>query len=157
MKPTLMRTFLPMLSFLAAAAMPSTGQTSQAPKPAAVPMQVYKTPTCGCCGKWVDHVKLAGFAPEVHDMPDVTPVKAKGGVPRALQSCHTALVGGYVIEGHVPADLVQRLLREKPKVAGIAVPGMPAGSPGMEMGDRKDTYDVVAFTVDGRTSVYATR
>ena len=157
MKPTLMRTFLPLLSFLATAAMPSTGQTSQAPKPAPVPMQVYKTPTCGCCGKWVEHVKLAGFAPEVHDMPDVAPVKAKAGLPRALQSCHTALVGGYVIEGHVPADLVQRLLREKPKVAGIAVPGMPVGSPGMEMGDRKDPYDVVAFTIDGRTSVYATR
>ena len=157
MNPTLSRTFLPLLSLLATAATPQTGQTSQASKPALVPMQVYKTPTCGCCGKWVEHVKQAGFAPEVDDMPDVAPVKAKAGVPRALQSCHTALVGGYVIEGHVPADLVHRLLREKPPVAGIAVPGMPAGSPGMEMGDRKDPYEVIAFTKDGTTSVYATR
>jgi hypothetical protein len=157
MKPTLLLMFLPLLSLLATAATPSTGQTSRAGKPAPVPMQVYKTPTCGCCGKWVEHVKQAGFAPEVHEMPDVTPVKTKAGLPRALQSCHTALVGGYVIEGHVPADVVQRLLKEQPKVAGIAVPGMPAGSPGMEMGDRKDPYEVLAYTTDGRTSVYATR
>jgi len=156
MTPTLLRTFLP-LSLLAVAATPPIGKTSQAREPAPVPMQVYKTPTCGCCGKWVEQMKQAGFAPEVHDMPDVSPVKAKAGLPRALQSCHTALVGGYVVEGHVPGDLVHRLLKEKPKVAGIAVPGMPVGAPGMEMGDRKDPYDVLAFSKDGSTSVFATR
>jgi hypothetical protein len=133
------------------------GQAGQGRTGAAVPMQVYKTPTCGCCAKWVEHVKLAGFAPEVHDMPDVSPIKAKVGLPRGLQSCHTALVGGFVVEGHVPADLVQRLLKEQPKIAGVAVPGMPIGSPGMEMGDRKDAYEVIAFTKDGTTSVYAKR
>ena len=133
------------------------GQADRVRTGAAVPMQVYKTPTCGCCAKWVEHVKLAGFAPEVHDMPDVSPIKAKVGLPRGLQSCHTALVGGFVVEGHVPADLVQRLLKEQPKIAGVAVPGMPIGSPGMEMGDRKDAYEVIAFTKDGTTSVYAKR
>ena len=160
MKPTLLRTFLPLLPLVAIAATPLAGQTgraSSASTAAPLAMQVYKTPTCGCCAKWVEHMKVAGFSPEVHDMPDVSPVKAKVGLPRALQSCHTALVGGYVIEGHVPADLVQRLLKEKPKVAGIAVPGMPVGSPGMEMGDRKDPYDVIAFAKDGSTSVYAKR
>ena len=90
-------------------------------------------------------------------MPSVAPVKDKARVPAALRSCHTALVQGYVVEGHVPAETVQRLLREKPKLAGIAVPGMPIGSPGMEMGDRKDPYDVVAFTPDGITSTYEKR
>ena len=123
-------------------------------KAAPIPMKVYKSPTCGCCQKWVEHVKAAGFAPEVEDMPSVTPVKDKSNVPAPLRSCHTALVGGYVVEGHVPVETVQRLLREKPKVAGIAVPGMPVGSPGMEMGDRKDPYEVVAFTADGKTTVY---
>jgi hypothetical protein len=154
---TLMRTFLPVLPLLALGAAPLTGQAARTSNPPAVAMQVYKTPTCGCCAKWVDHMKLAGFAPEVHDMPDVSPVKAKVGLPPTLQSCHTALVDGYVIEGHVPADLVQRLLKEKPKVAGIAVPGMPVGSPGMEMGGRKDPYEVIAFTKEGTTSVYAKR
>ena len=157
MTPTLIRTFLPLLPLVAIAATPLTGQTGRESKPAPVAMQVYKTPTCGCCAKWVEHVKLAGFAPQVHDMPDVSPMKAKVGLPPGLQSCHTALVGGYIIEGHVPVDLVQRLLTEKPKVAGLAVPGMPVGSPGMEMGDRKDPYDVFAFTKEGTTSVYAKR
>jgi hypothetical protein len=126
-------------------------------KGAPIPMKVYKSPTCGCCQKWVEHVKAAGFAPEVEDMPSVTPVKDKSNVPAALRSCHTALVGGYVVEGHVPVETVQRMLREKPKVAGIAVPGMPVGSPGMEMGDRKDPYEVVSFPADGKTSVYEKR
>jgi hypothetical protein len=127
---------------------------AQTPKPVA--MTVYKSPTCGCCAKWVEHMRANGFEATVSDMPDVTPVKDKQGVPTTLRSCHTALVGGYAIEGHVPADLVKKLLKEKPAAAGIAVPGMPMGSPGME-GATKDTYNIVLFDKAGKTSVYATR
>jgi len=136
---------------------PASAQAARAAKTAATKMEIYKTATCGCCGKWVEHMKAAGFTPAVHDVPDVTPIKTKAGVPANLQSCHTALVGGYVIEGHVPADVIQKLLAEKPKVAGIAVAGMPAGSPGMEQGARTDPYEVIAFTAEGKTSVYAKR
>jgi hypothetical protein len=132
-------------------------QAPGAGKSMAAAMQVYKTPTCGCCGKWVEHVKTAGLTAEVHDMADVSPVKSKARVPADLQSCHTAFIAGYVVEGHVPADVIQKLLKEKPAVAGIAVPGMPIGSPGMEQGDRKDPYEVIAFTKDGKRSVYAKR
>ena len=90
-------------------------------------------------------------------MPDVAPVKHEHGLPDHLASCHTALVDGYVVEGHVPADVIRRMLRERPQVAGIAVPGMPAGSPGMEMGGRKDPYDIMAFARNGTVSVYETR
>lgn len=124
-----------------------------APKPAAV--TVFKDPNCGCCALWVEHLRKHAFAVTVRDTSDLAGIKRTGRVPQALQSCHTAFVDGYVIEGHVPATDVQRLLAEKPKVAGIAVPGMPIGSPGMEMGARKDRYDVVAFTRDGMTSVFA--
>ncbi len=117
---------------------------------------VYKTPTCGCCAKWVDHLKAAGFQVRVHDQDDLTETKATLGVPRALGSCHTAVVGSYVIEGHVPADLIQRILKERPSVRGLAVPGMPAGSPGME-GGRRDRYEVLTFDRQGKTTVYAAR
>jgi hypothetical protein len=129
------------------------------PAPAAnLPVTVYKSPTCGCCAKWNDHMKAAGFAVTSNDLPDVAPLKNKHGVPLEARSCHTALVGGYVVEGHVPADVVKKLLRERPAIAGIAAPGMPVGSPGMEMPDgRKDTYQIVAFDKAGKTSVYATR
>lgn len=121
-------------------------------------MVVYKTPSCGCCRAWVDHVQAAGFAVEVRDMPDVAPVKTEHGLPGHLASCHTAIVDGYVVEGHVPADVIRRMLRERPQVAGIAVPGMPMGSPGMEVpGGRKDPYDIIAFSRDGKVSVYETR
>ena len=156
MRPTMMRTALLCLPILAATAVPSSGQAAATARPATA-MQVYKTPTCGCCAKWVEHVKAAGFAPDVHEMADVSPVKTKAGVPAALQSCHTALVEGYVIEGHVPADVIRQLLREKPRLAGLAVPGMPIGSPGMEQGARVDPYEVIAFTKDGKTSTYARR
>jgi hypothetical protein len=115
---------------------------------------IYKSPTCGCCAKWVDHVKAAGFTTEVHDVADVEAIKTKHGVPAELFSCHTVLVEGYVVEGHVPADVITKLLKEKPKVVGIAAPGMPAGSPGMEVGTRKDPYKIIAFTKDGKTSVF---
>lgn len=119
---------------------------------------VYKSPTCGCCSDWVEHMQQAGFEVEAHDVNDLSDVKARLGVFPQHQSCHTATVGDYVVEGHVPADLVKKLLEERPEVAGLAVPGMPRGSPGMEMPDgTKDSYDVIAFTSDGRTAVYANR
>lgn len=118
---------------------------------------VYKTPTCGCCSKWVDHLKAAGFQVKIVDMDDLTEIKQASGVPMRLRTCHTALVGGYVVEGHVPADLIKKVLAEKPQAAGIAVPGIPAGSPGMEVGTQKDAYDVLLFDKTGKTSVYAHR
>ncbi|HVH13503.1 MAG TPA: DUF411 domain-containing protein [Longimicrobium sp.] len=136
---------------------PQAAATAEPTKGPPVRMVVYKTPTCGCCRSWVEHVEAAGFQVEVHDMPDVTPVKNEHGLPQHLASCHTAVVDGYVIEGHVPADVIRRLLSERPQVAGIAVPGMPVGSPGMEMGSRKDPYDVIAFARDGKVSVFESR
>jgi hypothetical protein len=122
-----------------------------------IPIAVYKTPTCGCCKEWVAHLTKNGFAPTVHDLDDLAPTKAALGVPRALESCHTAIVGRYVVEGHVPADVIKKLVSDAPKgIAGLAVPGMVQGSPGMETG-RKEPFDVVAFTRDGKTSVYARR
>jgi hypothetical protein len=117
---------------------------------------VYKSPTCGCCAKWVEHVKKAGFAVTVKDVSNVGEVKLANGVPADLASCHTALVAGYVVEGHVPADVMQKLLKEKPAVAGIAVAGMPMGSPGME-GNYSDRYNIVAFEKSGKQRVYASR
>jgi hypothetical protein len=102
-------------------------------------------------------VKQAGFAVTVRDIADMASVKASFGVPDALGSCHTAKVGPYVVEGHVPADLIKRLLREQPAGRGLAVPGMPMGSPGMEQGGRKDAYDVLLFDKAGKTKVYASR
>lgn len=126
--------------------------------PAAGPatLTVYKSPTCGCCAKWVDHVKAAGFGTVVHDDDDVDTVKNNLGVPQALRSCHTAQVGKYVIEGHVPAADIVRLLKDRPKVAGLAVPGMPASSPGMAVpGAPHQPFEVVAFQLDGSTELYA--
>ena len=117
---------------------------------------VYKSPTCNCCAKWVRHMKQAGFTVEVRNRSNINPIKTESGVPQSLQSCHTALVGDYVVEGHVPADLVQRLVQEKPDIKGLAVPGMPMGSPGME-GPRKEDYDVFSIGHDGNADVYARR
>ena len=96
------------------------------------PITVFKSPSCGCCGKWVEYMRSHGFTVATRDMEDLEAIKKMAGVPDGLQSCHTATVGGYVVEGHVPVEAVRRLLRERPKTRGIAVPGMPAGSPGME-------------------------
>lgn len=117
---------------------------------------VYKSPTCGCCTDWVTHLEKHGFKVSAHDVMDMGPIKDQAGVSPALESCHTAVVDGYVIEGHVPADVIVRLLKERPQVAGLAVPGMPMGSPGME-GPYKERYDVVTFTRDGQTQVYESR
>lgn len=130
-------------------------KASAAGKPA---VTVFKSPTCGCCIKWVELVRAGGFPVTVKDHDDLTPIKQANGVPVELQSCHTALVEGYVVEGHVPVDLIDRLLRERPAIAGIAVPGMPIGSPGMEVpGHAAERYQVMAFDRAGRTSVYASR
>jgi hypothetical protein len=118
---------------------------------------VYKTATCGCCSKWVDHMRAQGFQVKTEDVDNISRVKETHGVPSAIGSCHTSLVGGYVIEGHVPGDAVHRLLREKPKVTGIAVPGMPAGSPGMEVPGRKDAYNILTFDKSGQTAVFEKR
>ena len=120
---------------------------------------VYKTPTCGCCRTWVTHARsvFPGADIKTLDMTDLSEVKARLGVPAALQSCHTVVSGPYVFEGHVPADLIKRFLDERPKAVGLAVPGMPAGSPGMEMGGYKDPYDVLLFDKSGKTRVYAKR
>jgi hypothetical protein len=121
---------------------------------APTPLTVYKTPTCGCCGKWVEHMQAHGFAATTTNLPDLAEIKAKNGVPARLVSCHTSLVGGYVIEGHVPAEDIRRLLKERPKIAGLAAPGMPAGSPGMDV-PNAPAYDVIAFDKDGATHVFA--
>lgn len=122
----------------------------------AVDVVVYKSPTCGCCKNWISHLEKNGLSVEVHNRRDMSPIKSELGVPRHLQSCHTATVGGYVVEGHVSAEDIVRLLKEKPAIKGLAVPGMPMGSPGME-GPRQDAYDVLTFRENGRTSVYASR
>jgi len=116
-------------------------------------VSVFKTKTCGCCGKWVDHLKANGFAVTVQDVPSTAEYRKKYGVPDNLQSCHTATVGGYSIEGHVPAADIHRLLKSKSKGRGLAVSGMPMGSPGME-GARKDAYSVLLFQDDGRVSTF---
>lgn len=127
----------------------------QADNSKAETLAVYKSPTCGCCVKWIDHMEDHGYSVESHDMNDVTPIKKDHGVPINLRSCHTTLVNGYVIEGHVPSHVVDKLLKEMPEdIAGIAVPGMPMGSPGME-GPNPVSYEVIAFNDAGQTKVYA--
>jgi hypothetical protein len=116
-------------------------------------IEVYKSATCGCCHLWVEHLRANGFTVKTHDVANPSDYREKFGVPSALGSCHTAMVGGYAIEGHVPAQEIKRLLAERPKAKGLAVPGMPLGSPGME-GSRKDPYDVLLIQADGRHKVY---
>jgi hypothetical protein len=117
---------------------------------------VFKDPSCGCCAKWVEHLKQNGFTVKVIESNNLDEIKSQNHVPRQARSCHTALVNGYAIEGHVPASDVQRLLKEHPAVAGLAVPGMPIGSPGMEVPGRKaQPFDVLAFDKDGQTRVFA--
>jgi hypothetical protein len=116
---------------------------------------VYKTATCGCCSKWADHIEAAGFPVKTVDVTDLGAVKAEHGIPAAYGSCHTAVVDGYAVEGHVPAEDVKRLLAERPEAAGLAVPGMPIGSPGMETpGRRADRYEVL-LVQDGDATVFA--
>jgi hypothetical protein len=124
------------------------------PDPAlAAEVTVYKSPTCGCCSKWVEHLRANGFTVTAVDVADMGEVKANLGISAPLVACHTAVVDGYVIEGHVPAQAIQRLLNERPQVAGLAVPGMPMGSPGME-GPNPQHYDVLTFDSAGQTTVF---
>ena len=127
---------------------------AHAAKPPA--LTVFKDPSCGGCTKWVEHLRANGLAPAVKDRTDMDAFKDSLGIPSALRSCHTAVAGKYVIEGHVPAADVKRFLAAPPKgIIGLAVPGMPVGSPGMEQSGRTDRYDVMAFTARGATRVYA--
>ena len=115
---------------------------------------VYKSASCGCCNGWIEHLQAAGFTVDARNVTDLMGVKRDGGVPVAMSSCHTAIIDGYIVEGHVPADQVKRLLAERPDIAGIAVPGMPAGSPGME-GRNAVPYQVLSFTHTGEAAVFA--
>lgn len=134
----------------------SASLPAQSASASLVPIKVYKDPNCGCCKEWITHLEQNGFKVEVMDLPDLSAVKAKHGVKQELQACHTGVVGNYTVEGHVPADLIHKMLKEKPSIAGLAVPGMPMGSPGME-GAIKEKYDVLTFDRAGRTTVYAQR
>lgn len=135
------------------------GLISATPALAAPPRDliVYKSPTCGCCAGWITHMRKAGFRATIQETEDLTPVRARLGVPAALASCHTGLVGGYAIEGHVPPRDVVRLLLQKPKAVGLSVPGMPIGSPGMESSDgRIEPYEtLLMLDRQGRTQVFA--
>jgi hypothetical protein len=122
----------------------------------AQPITVYRTASCGCCAKWVDHIRAAGFEPTVHLVPTTDNVPPRKGMPDSLHSCHTATLEGYTLEGHVPADVIKQLLKERPKIVGVAVPGMPAGSPGMES-PYPQKYEVIAYDASGKTSVFARR
>jgi len=143
---------------------PRKAQAAEAPAgvavaaPGANEILVYKSPTCGCCSAWVDYMRANGYRVTVRDLDDLSGIKGESGVPMALRSCHTGIVNGYVIEGHVPAEDVARLLRDKPRVAGLAVPGMVTGSPGMDVpGQPAEHYDVVAFDAEGKTTVFEAR
>jgi hypothetical protein len=149
------RSFLRLGALAALATLASASAPLAVAPGAAVSVTVFKDPNCGCCAKWIEHLRKHAFTVTARDTADLSGVKRTARVPEQLHSCHTAFVNGYVVEGHVPAADIQRLLAEKPKVAGIAVPAMPLGSPGMEVGDRKDPYDVVAFNRDGTTRVFA--
>lgn len=116
-------------------------------------MVVYKDPNCGCCGAWAKAIEGAGISVSIENVDDLDPVRRRFGVPKALEGCHTASIGGYVVEGHVPHEAVQRILKDKPEIAGIAVSGMPVGSLGMGV-DQAASYDVVAFRRDGTSEVF---
>lgn len=128
---------------------------SRSPGTAAPVITVYKSPSCECCLQWVTHLEENGFVVKIESQEELRSVRARLGVPDRLAACHTGVVNGYVVEGHVPAEDIKRLLVEKPAAKGIAVPGMPLGSPGMEQGGRRDPYLVLLFQSDGRTSVFA--
>ncbi len=140
-----------LLLALTTAAAPAPATDADAKKPT---ITVYKDPSCGCCKSWIEHLIKHGYHVDAKDTPGMTEIKHTLGVPDGLSACHTAVVDGYIIEGHVPAADIARLLKEKPKVAGLAVPGMPMGSPGME-GPRTQHYQVLSFDKAGKTKVFA--
>jgi hypothetical protein len=142
----------PLLGTAALATLLAVGAAADAPL-----VEVWKTPSCGCCAAWAEHMAAEGFAVETRDVDQGTlyRLKARLGLTAETASCHTATVDGYVVEGHVPADDVRRLLAERPDAAGLAVPGMPIGSPGMEMGDARDAFDTLLLDGEGGATVYA--
>jgi len=149
------RVFVVRVAGLALASVGVRRLLGQAAEPG-TPITVYKSASCGCCAKWVDYLKQNGFAPVVHDEDDMDAIKDRMGVPKDLRSCHTALLGRYLVEGHVPAPDLRRLLAEHPAVAGLAAPGMPASGPGMAVpGALPQAYQVLAFGRDGKTTVFA--
>ena len=148
------RTFLTQAAGFAAAA--AVARSAWAVVPTPTPITVYKSKSCLCCAKWVDHLQANGFAPTVHDDEAMDKIKDEMGVPASVRSCHTAMVDKYLVEGHVPAADIRRLLAERPKVAGLAAPGMPPSAPGMlAPGAAVEPYQVVSFTSAGTTTVYA--
>lgn len=122
--------------------------------PEALQITSYRSPTCGCCHAWVEHLQAEGFTVKDNVTENLETIKTENNVPQNFIACHTAVINGYVVEGHIPASDIKRLIKEKPDVAGIAVPGMPIGSPGMESGDMKEPYTVFTFTEEGETQVY---
>lgn len=143
------RTMLSLI--LAAIPVAACSRSAKAPE-----LQVYKSPTCGCCGAWVEHIRASGLQAVVHETEDLNPVAARLGVPDALRSCHTAVIDGHFVEGHVPAADIKKLIAERPPARGIAVPGMPIGSPGMEQGDRRDAYVTLLVNRQGVARTFAT-
>jgi hypothetical protein len=143
--------------FLVASAAALVARRNLFAESAPTAITVYKDAGCDCCARWVTHLEKNGFAVTAHNVADVDEIKQSLQVPGNLQSCHTAVVGKYVIEGHVPADVIKKLLAEKPAVRGLAAPGMPMGSPGMEMGGKVDHYDIMAFAAGKPPRVFARR
>jgi hypothetical protein len=155
MKKTIVRTFAIAIAGLSLsltiAAVRTPAAITDARKPT---ITAYKDPSCGCCKNWIEHLIKHGYRVDAKDTPNMAEIKRTLGVPDAITSCHTALVNGYLIEGHVPATDIDQLLTKKPRIAGLAVPGMPMGSPGME-GPRSQAYKVLAFDKSGKTTVFA--
>lgn len=148
MRNFILRLFLVLSLVLAPAFIPAHAFAAK-PK-----ITVYKTPTCGCCEKWEAHLRAEGFTVVSKPLDDLSKIKKEKGIPENLQSCHTGVIGNYVIEGHVPASAIKKLLAQKPKnIKGIAVPGMPIGSPGME-GPNPESYDVMSFDKNGKSEVF---
>ncbi|MGZ3330427.1 MAG: DUF411 domain-containing protein [Gemmatimonadaceae bacterium] len=155
MKKDFVRTMALTVAFASLALTIAAVRTSPSDAPAKKPViTVYKDPSCGCCKNWIAHLVKHGYRVDAKDTPNMTEIKRTLGVPTGLTACHTAIVNGYLIEGHVPAADIDRLLAQKPKVAGLAVPGMPAGSPGME-GASAQRYQVLTFDKSGKTTVFA--
>jgi hypothetical protein len=149
------RDFVAQTAGLAAAAIGASRAFARRAAPATA-ITVYKSASCGCCAKWVDYLRANGFAPTVHDEDDMDAIKGEMGVPPAVRSCHTAVLGKYIVEGHVPAGDLRRLLQQHPAVLGLAAPGMPNSSPGMAVpGAAVEPYEVLTFTRDGKTAVFA--
>ncbi|MFT5426472.1 MAG: hypothetical protein ACI9ZT_001413 [Gammaproteobacteria bacterium] len=146
---TIASIFIALLSISCAAEEAEAESVSELPI-----IQVFKSPTCGCCSKWVTHLEANGFEVKAIDVDDINLVKRSYGIPPALASCHTAVVGDYLVEGHVSAEDIVEMLKQKPAIKGIAVPGMPIGSPGME-GSAPQAYDVVSFDEKGDTEVFS--